>query len=141
VIVFAGIGLALLVLILIVSLLLRRQLREKYATLWIIIGLVILVLAVFPGLLLGLSRALGVEVPSNLIFALALTLLIGVTLHLSWELSQAEDEVRRVAEDVAIVRAEVEELRRIVGADAAGAHPAGTSTPSDDPPRTGDDEG
>jgi hypothetical protein len=143
VIVFAGIGLALLVLVLIISLLLRRQLREKYATLWIIIGLVILVLAIFPELLLGLSRALGVEVPSNLIFALALTLLIGVTLHLSWELSQAEDEVRRVAEDVAIVRAEVEELRRIVGADGAGAgaQPAATSTPPDGPPRTGDDEG
>ena len=111
-IVLAGIGLALLVLVLIVSLLLRRQLREKYATLWIIIGLVILVLAIFPGLLLGLSSALGVAVPSNLIFALAFVLLIGVTLHLSWELSQAEDEVRRVAEDVAILRADVEDLQR-----------------------------
>ena len=107
-IVLGGIGLALVVLIIIVSLLLRRQLREKYATLWIIIGLVILVLAIFPGLLLGLSQALGVEVPANLIFALALVLLIGVALHLSWELSQAEDEVRRVAEDVAILRADME---------------------------------
>ncbi|WP_103663276.1 DUF2304 domain-containing protein [Microbacterium sp. CJ77] len=110
-IVLAGIGLALLVLVIIVSLLLRRQLREKYATLWIVIGLVILVLALFPGLLLWLSGTLGVEVPSNLIFALSLVLLIGVALHLSWELSQAEDEVRRVAEDVAILRADVEELR------------------------------
>lgn len=125
-IVLAGIGLALLVLIIIVSLLLRRQLREKYATLWIIIGLVILVLAIFPGLLLGLSRALGVEVPANLIFALALVLLVGVALHLSWELSQAEDEVRRVAEDVAILRAEVEELRRAVGLETGTDGPGST---------------
>lgn len=114
-IVFAGVALALLVLTIIISLLLRRQLREKYATLWIVIGLVVLVLAVFPGLLLGLSNALGVAVPSNLIFALALVLLIGVTLHLSWELSQAEDEVRRVAEDVAILRADVEDLQKAAG--------------------------
>ncbi|MCC2033406.1 DUF2304 domain-containing protein [Microbacterium allomyrinae] len=107
----AGIGFALVVLTIIVSLLLRRQLREKYATLWILIGVVILLLAIFPGLLFGLSQTLGVEVPSNLLFALALVLLIGVALHLSWELSQAEDEVRRVAEDVAILRAEVEELQ------------------------------
>lgn len=121
-IVFAGIALAVLVLVIIISLLLRRQLREKYATLWIIIGLVILLLAIFPGLLLGLSSALGVEVPSNLIFALALVLLIGVTLHLSWELSQAEDEVRRVAEDVAILRADVEELQaRLAGRGEADA--------------------
>jgi len=118
VIVLAGISLAVIVLVIIVSLLLRRQLREKYASLWIVIGLVILVLAIFPGLLLWLSDALGVEVPSNLIFALALVLLIGVALHLSWELSLAEDEVRRVAEDVAILRADVEDLRRQAGGTA-----------------------
>ena len=131
-IVIAGIALALLVLILIISLLLRRQLREKYATLWLLIGIVILVLAIFPGLLLGLSRALGVAVPSNLIFALALVLLIGVALHLSWELSQAEDEVRRVAEDVAILRAEVEELRAGAGLDVGGGGPAATGAAPDE---------
>lgn len=120
-IVIAGIALAFIVLTIIVSMLLRRQLREKYATLWIVIGLAILVLAVFPGLLLGLANALGVEVPSNLIFALALVLLIGVTLHLSWELSQAEDEVRRVAEDVAILRTDVEELRERLDRGAGAA--------------------
>lgn len=142
-IVLAGIGLALLVLIIIVSLLLRRQLREKYATLWIIIGLVILVLAIFPGLLLGLSNALGVEVPSNLIFALALVLLIGVALHLSWELSQAEDEVRRVAEDVAILKLDVEELRTAAGMDAGTGGPGSAGAlPGDDAvsdPRAGDE--
>lgn len=131
-IVLAGIALAFLVLVIIVSLLLRRQLREKYATLWIVIGLVILVLAIFPGVLLALSRALGVEIPSNLIFALALVLLIGVALHLSWELSQAEDEVRRVAEDVAILRADVEEMRRAAGLDAGTGGPQASSGPSID---------
>ena len=126
-IVLAGIGLAVLVLTIITVLLLRRRLREKYATLWLIIGLVILVLAVFPGLLLWLSDALGVAVPSNLIFALALVLLIGVTLHLSWELSQAEDEVRRVAEDVAILRADLEQLQR-----QASGHGAESTHPDDD---------
>lgn len=110
-IVFAGAAFALMVLILIVSMLLRRQLREKYATLWLVIGLALLILAIFPGLLVGMAHLLGVVVPSNLIFALAIVLLVGVTLHLSWELSQAEDEVRRVAEDVAILRADVDDLR------------------------------
>ncbi len=123
-IIFAGIGLAVLVLVIIISLLLRRQLREKYATLWIIIGLVILILAVFPGLLLWLSDVLGVAVPSNLIFALALVLLIGVALHLSWELSLAEDEVRRVAEDVASARADLEALTQRVDALTKGSEPA-----------------
>lgn len=116
-IVIAGVAFALAVLGWIVALLLRRRLREKYAFLWLIVGVVILVLALFPELLTGLAHVLGVEVPSNLIFALAITLLVGVALHLSWELSLAEDEVRRVAEEVAILRADFEDLRR--GASAA----------------------
>lgn len=111
-IVALGIAFALAVLAVIIVMLLRRQLREKYAIMWLLIGLAILILAVFPGLLIGLAHALNVEVPSNLIFALALVLLVGVALHLSWELSQAEDEVRRVAEEVALLRADIEAIRR-----------------------------
>lgn len=110
-IVAGGIVFALGVLTIIVALLLRRQLREKYATLWLIIGIAFLVLALCPGLLLWLAATLGVTVPSNLIFALSIVLLVGVALHLSWELSRAEDEIRRVAEEVALLRADLEGLR------------------------------
>lgn len=109
-IVFAGIGLALLILVLVLWLLLTRRLREKYAVLWLIIGIVVLVLGLFPQLLLWLTSALGVQLPANLLFAVAIVLLLGVALHLSWELSQAEEEIRRLAEEVAISRAEIEAL-------------------------------
>ena len=127
-IVVLGIVFALCVLGVIFWLLLTRRLREKYAVLWFIIGLAILVLTVFPGLLSGLATLVGVELPANLLFILALALLIGVTLHQSWELSTAEDEVRRVAEEVAILRAEVERLDRVLdeapdrGGDEGGDH-------------------
>lgn len=119
-----GIAFALIVLAIILTLLVRRQLREKYALLWLVIGLAILALAVFPGLLVGLAGALGVEVPSNLLFALAVALLIGVTLHLSWELSTAEEEIRRVSEEVAILRAEIDALS--TRQHAAEARPSST---------------
>lgn len=110
-IVYLGIGFALVILAVIFRLLLTRRLREKYALLWLVVGVAMLVLTVFPGLLEGLARLVGVELPANLLFILALALLIGVTLHQSWELSTAEDEIRRVAEEVAILRADIEELR------------------------------
>lgn len=106
-----GIAFGFAVLAIIFSMLLRRKLREKYAVLWLLIGILILVLAIFPGLLAGAAQLLGVEVPANLLFILALALLIGVTLHQSWELSTTEEETRRLAEEVAILRADVEALR------------------------------
>lgn len=105
-----GIVFALGVLIAIVWMLLSHRLREKYAALWLIIGIAMLLLTIFPGMLVGLADGLGVEVPANLLFVLALALLIGVTLHQSWELSTVEDETRRVAEEVAILRGEIEVL-------------------------------
>lgn len=131
-IVAAGITFAVLVLVIIIVLLLRRQLREKYATLWLLIGIALLIISVFPGLLLDLTHLLGVEVPANLIFALSIVLLVGVSLHLSWELSRAEDEIRRLAEDVAINRTSIEQLSRRIenadlpteGEDADGEHHA-----------------
>ena len=49
---------------------------------------------------------------------MAILLLLGVALHLSWELSAAEDEVRKLAEESAILRTQVEMLAtRVDGLD------------------------
>lgn len=109
-IVLFGIALALVILVIVVWMLLTRTLREKYAVMWLVIGLAVLMLGIFPQLLLGLTEALGVQVPANLLFSLAIVLLLGVALHLSWELSQAEGEIRRLAEEAAISRAEIDRL-------------------------------
>jgi len=101
---------AVVVLGLMLELLRRRQLSEKYAALWLIVGLGVLILLIAPGLLNWASEALGFEVPANLLFLLALTLLLGVSVHLSWELSRLEDETRSLAEELALLRSRVEEL-------------------------------
>lgn len=101
---------ALIVVGIVLELVRRKVFREKYAALWLIIGASALVLAGWPGLLSDISKFLGVQVASNLLFALCIVLLLGVCLHLSWELSVVEDENRTLAEEVAILRAAVERL-------------------------------
>lgn len=128
-IVFVGIALAVVIIVVVLALLLTRQLREKYAALWLVIGFTVLILGLFPQLLLGLTRALGVELPANLLFAIAIVLLLGVSLHLSWELSQAEDEIRRTAEEVTILRTQLEQLEERI----APIQPARPTTRDADP--------
>ncbi len=55
--------------------------------------------------------------PANLLFAMSIVLLIGVCLHLSWELSMVEDETRILAEEVAILRVSLERLEQRVAAE------------------------
>ena len=75
---------------------------------WALVALTafLLLLGLFPDLLFGLTSLLGVVLPANLLFAMAILLLLGVALHLSWEQSRAEDEIRRAAEELAILRAD-----------------------------------
>jgi hypothetical protein len=102
--------LALAIVGLVVEMLRRKKLREKYAVLWLIVGVVTLVLAAFPRMLNVVAEFVGVQLPSNLLFAMSILMLLGVCLHLSWEISVVEDETRTLAEEVAILRVQVEDL-------------------------------
>ncbi len=123
-IVFVGIGIAVVILAVVLWMLLTRRLREKYAVLWILIALAVLIVGLFPGLLGALTALLGVQLPSNLLFATAILLLLGVSLHLSWELSQVEEETRRLAEEAAILRAQLDRVERRLD-DAFPPSPSG----------------
>lgn len=101
--------LTLVTLVLVGKLLRSRKIREHYAVLWMFVGLLMIVLVAFPGLLNWLARVVGVAVPANLLFILAIMMLLGVTLQLTLELSRAEDRVRVLAENVAILNLVVRE--------------------------------
>lgn len=122
--VFVAFILALLIVVVVFEMLRRKVLREKYAALWLVVGLATLVLAAFPQLLANVARTLGVQVPSNLLFALSIVLALGVCLHLSWEISVVEDETRILAEEAAILRADLERLEARLDAEIAQKHPA-----------------
>lgn len=82
----------------------RGVLKEKYAVLWLLVSGVALLFSVIPGALRGVSDALGVETPSNLLFFVTVVLLVLVAIQLSYELSRHEARIRRLAEEVALLR-------------------------------------
>lgn len=102
---------ALAIMAMLFELLRRHRLREKYAVIWGLLSLAAIVGAVFPGLLTGASDALGLEVPANLLFFLSIVVLLGLTLQLSYELGRTEDQIRTLAEEVALLRLQVEQSR------------------------------
>lgn len=102
---------SLITLIFIIDLLRRGVLKEKYAVLWLAVAGIALVLAVFPPLLNGITSALGVQVPANLLFFVTIVVLVLVAVQLSYELSRHEAQIRRLAEEVALQQEEMRELR------------------------------
>jgi hypothetical protein len=88
----------------------RHRLREKYAVLWVLVALATLVVALFPPVLTNLAELVGVQVPANLLFFLASMLLLMVSVQHSHELSRLENHGRTLAEEVALIRLELEVL-------------------------------
>ncbi|WP_182141815.1 DUF2304 domain-containing protein [Schaalia sp. JY-X169] len=89
------------------------RMKEKYATWWIVIGIAVVLISVFPQVLSFLSRHLGVEVPFNLgLFAGGIVLLL-ITLQFSVDLSKNSDSDRRLAEEIALVSERVRVLEEV----------------------------
>lgn len=85
-----------------------RKLREKYAVLWIVLAVGVCVLSLFPAAVGTLARWAGVQTPSNLLFAASLLVLLLVCIQLSAEITELEEETRTLAEEVALLRLDIE---------------------------------
>lgn len=81
-----------------------RQLRSKYALLWLVIGLLLLPLAAVPGVLNTISGWLGVLYSPAIFLLFAVGFLFLVVVHYSWELSRLENRTRTLAEELALLR-------------------------------------
>lgn len=99
---------ALAIMVTLFELLRRHRLREKYALIWGALSVAGVVGALFPGILTTAAETLGLQLPSNLLFLLAIVVLLGLTLQLSYELGRTEDRVRTLAEEVALLRLQIE---------------------------------
>jgi hypothetical protein len=86
-----------------------RQLRSKYALLWLVIGLMLLPLAAVPGVLNTVSEWLGVFYSPTIFLLFAVGFLFLVVVHYSWELSRLENRTRTLAEELALLRAQLED--------------------------------
>lgn len=105
-----GVAAALALLVFVVEMLRRGIIAEKFAAVWLVVASGLLVFAVFPAVLRGLASALGFTLPSNLLFVLAGILLLAVSVQLSHEVGRLDIQSRRLAQEIALLRRQVEEL-------------------------------
>jgi hypothetical protein len=109
----------------------RDRLRAKYSVLWVSLGATLAIVAAAPVLLDGISDLLGIKTPVYTFLLMAITFLLVLSLHFSWELSRLEDRTRTLAEECALLREEVRRVRDSSPVD--GPNPG--VPPPEGPPR------
>lgn len=119
-----GIVSAALILIVVIEMLRRHRLRERHAIWWVVAGILALIIGIFPVTLEWAARALGIQVPTNLVFFVGIAILFLVALQSSSELTQLESKTRTLAEQVSLLELRIRELE--------GDKPAEPPAPSDE---------
>jgi len=116
----ASVACVLLVLV-VLELIRSRRLRERYALLWLLTGVVLLVLSAWRSGLDTIAGWLGVETyPPAVLFAVALLFILAVLLHYSTVISRLTDQNILLAQRLGLLELEVRLVR-----DGEGAGPAG----------------
>jgi len=100
---------AVLICAVILELIRRKHLMERYAILWLFLGITILVLAAWKGLLTTLSEAAGIYYPPAALFAVAFLFVLALLLHFSIVLSRLSDQNKILAQRVALLQQRLEE--------------------------------
>lgn len=102
-------------LLLILELVRRKRLMERYALLWLLSAVVLLALASWSGALARISKAIGVIYPPNALFFIAFGFVLVLLLHFSAAVSRLSDQTKVLAQRLALLD---ERLREHEGAAA-----------------------
>src|SRR5215218_1345367 len=95
---------SLLFIALIARLIVRGKLREEYAIIWIICSIVLIIFSVWSDGLEKVTKLLGFQLPSNLIFTGAIFAMLIYLLHLSVVVSKLQEQNKTLAQDIALLK-------------------------------------
>ena len=90
----------------VIELIRRHKLQERYALLWIVTGAVMFVLAVWRGALYALADVTGVAYPPSALYMVAGLFVLIVLLHYSTVLSRLSEQNKTLAQRIAVLEAQ-----------------------------------
>jgi hypothetical protein len=93
--------------IVVVELIRRGRLKERYSLLWLLAGGALLFLSSSRGVLNAIAGLLGIFYPPSFLFLLAFFFLLLITLHFSVVISGLTEKNKKVAQELALLRQEI----------------------------------
>jgi hypothetical protein len=98
---------ALALLLIVLELVRRRRLLERYALVWLAVGAALVVLGAWRGLLTTVAEAVGIADPTNALFAVGLGFLLLIVLNLSVVVSRLTDQTKVLAQRAALLEQQI----------------------------------
>lgn len=88
----------------------RKSLTLKYTLLWILTGIVMLLIVLFPGLFEGAMHAIGIVEMTNGLFAVVLFAVIIILVSITSIVSRLNDRIRQLIQQCAMYEKRIREM-------------------------------
>lgn len=103
---------SLLFLAYIARLIIKGKLREEYSIVWLTCTFILLVFSFWRGGLAVMSKLFGVFEPPNLIFTACIFAILVYLLHLSVVASKLHKQNKQLAQEMALLKQDMDELKQ-----------------------------
>ena len=90
----------------------KKKLSYRYTLLWLCFGVITLLCAIFPNIVIGISKLLHKAEPTNALFLIYLFLIIVIIFYISLAFSKLFEKVTTLIQENAILSAKVEKLEK-----------------------------
>lgn len=96
----------------IIRLIKQRKVDIKYSLVWFGAGIMIVIFALFPHVMDCLSKIIGIHSPINMLFFFALLIMASIVMSLTIVISGMSSKIRKLIQEVAILKIEIERLKK-----------------------------
>jgi hypothetical protein len=105
-----AVALGLTVLLFVINLVRTKKLKEEFALLWLLTGIVLVLTPLLIDYLDRVAYTLGIEYPPALIFVLAIISVLFVLFQFSMRLSHFSEQIKVLTQELALLRVRLEDL-------------------------------
>ncbi len=109
--------LALFMLLYLVNMVRTKKIDLRYCLSWMALVVLVLILDIFPFILFYITRLLGIETPSNMVFFVGYIFAIILIFSLTVSVSRLSDKVKILTQEIALLRKDMEDMRKEQGED------------------------
>ena len=92
----------------------RKKLSYRYTLLWLCFGIITLICAIFPNIVIGISKVIHIEEPTNALFLIYIFLIIVIIFYISIAFSKLSEKVTTLVQENAILSAKVKKLEQYI---------------------------
>ncbi|HTY96840.1 MAG TPA: DUF2304 domain-containing protein [Solirubrobacteraceae bacterium] len=118
---FEIIAVSVVICLVIFELIRRRRLMERYAILWLLAGVTVVVLSVGQSLLVKLTHAAGISYAPSAVFAIAFLFVLAMLVQFSMTISRLSDQNTALAQRLALLQERLDRERDDARPPAPGA--------------------